>query len=129
MRFYYRPTGAALPGKPGSREFMAAYQTASRDAGPALTVVQKAVKRRTHGKGSIDWLVDANPLLEEARELGEAWTLFLVLCWVTVTHFFAEITSPLKSWPMSFLLWRTNRTPRCGSQSDYYIEAGPLARD
>jgi integrase len=58
MRFYYRPTGAPLPGKPGSREFMAAYQAASGgDAAPMLTVVEKTVKRRTHDENSIDWLV------------------------------------------------------------------------
>jgi hypothetical protein len=59
MRFYYRPTGAALPGKPGSPEFMAAYHAAlgGSDNAPMLSVVDKTVKRRTHEEGSIDWLV------------------------------------------------------------------------
>src|SRR2546429_2088290 len=59
MRFYYRPTGVALPGKPGSPEFMAAYHAAlgGSDNAPMLSVVDKTVKRRTHEEGSIDWLV------------------------------------------------------------------------
>jgi predicted ATPase len=32
-------------------------------------------------------LVDANYSLKEARDIGEAGTLFQVLCWATVTHF------------------------------------------
>jgi integrase len=58
MRFYYRPTGVALPGKPGSREFMAAYYAAlgGSDA-PMLTVVEKTIRRRTDAEGSVDWLV------------------------------------------------------------------------
>src|ERR1700731_1370113 len=60
MRFYYRPTGAALPGKPGSAEFMAAYQDAhgfDGVAAPALTIVKKTPRLRTDAEGSIDWLV------------------------------------------------------------------------
>jgi integrase len=58
MRFYYRPTGRALPGKPGSREFMAAYQAARGDAdAPTLSVVRKTPRLRTDAEGSIDWLV------------------------------------------------------------------------
>ena len=61
LRFYYRPTGTALPGKPGSPEFMAAYHAAQGLAGvavaPELTVVKKTPKLRTDAEGSIDWLV------------------------------------------------------------------------
>jgi Phage integrase family len=58
MRFYYRPTGAALPGKPGSPEFMAAYHAAHEGiTGPELTVVKKTPRLRTDAEGSIDWLV------------------------------------------------------------------------
>jgi class 3 adenylate cyclase/predicted ATPase len=32
-------------------------------------------------------LADANYSLEKAREMGEAGSLFVVLCWATVTHF------------------------------------------
>src|SRR4051812_15396475 len=58
MRFYFRPTGAALPGKPGSAEFMAAYHAAlgSSDA-QTPAVVEKTIRRRTDAEGSIDWLV------------------------------------------------------------------------
>jgi hypothetical protein len=60
LRFYHRPTGTPLPGKPGSREFMTAYNAACGEAdvtAPILTLVEKPVKRRTHAEGSIDWLV------------------------------------------------------------------------
>jgi integrase len=60
MRFYYRPTGAALPGKPGSREFMAAYHAAHEGSladAPSLSVVKKTPRLRTDAEGSIDWLV------------------------------------------------------------------------
>jgi len=33
-------------------------------------------------------LVDTDHSLKEARDMGEAGTLFLTLCWATVTHFF-----------------------------------------
>jgi hypothetical protein len=56
MRFYYRPTGVALPGLPGSREFMAAYHAALGDTAPMLTVVEKTLRRRTDAEGTIDWL-------------------------------------------------------------------------
>jgi len=53
LRFYYRPTGAALPGMPGSQEFMAAYHAACGDAEqPELTVVKKTPRQRTE---SIGW--------------------------------------------------------------------------
>ena len=59
MRFYYRPTGTALPGKPGSPEFMAAYHAAQGfdTTAPALTVIKKTPRLRTDAEGSIDWLV------------------------------------------------------------------------
>src|SRR5258706_3971465 len=59
MRFYYRPTGVALPGEPGSREFMAAYHAAHGSVAhnPTLSVVKKTPRRRTDAEGSIDWLV------------------------------------------------------------------------
>ena len=56
MRYYHRPTGTALPGKPGSYEFMVAYHTACGDA-PTLSIVKKTIRRRTDVEGSIDWLV------------------------------------------------------------------------
>src|SRR5258708_5990142 len=60
LRFYYRPTGVALPGEPGSREFMAAYNAAQGGtvaAAPELTVVKKTPRLRTDAEGSIDRLV------------------------------------------------------------------------
>ena len=60
LRFYHRPTGTPLPGKPGSPEFMAAYQTACGHTAPAvpeLTVVKSTPRLRTDAEGSIDWLV------------------------------------------------------------------------
>src|ERR1700676_3936718 len=61
MRFYFRPTGAALPGKPGSPEFMAAYHAAQDldgvAASPELAVVKQTPRLRTDAEGSIDWLV------------------------------------------------------------------------
>jgi len=58
MRFYYRPTGMALPGKPGSPEFMAAYHAACGNTEPVLTVIKKTPRLRTDAMGSIDWLVE-----------------------------------------------------------------------
>jgi site-specific recombinase XerD len=58
LRFYYRPTGVALPGKPGSHEFMIAYHAAHEGiTGPELTVVKKTPRLRTDAGGSVDWLV------------------------------------------------------------------------
>src|SRR4030081_2399204 len=59
MRFYYRPTGVALPGMPGSREFMAAYHAAPDGVAAAetLSVVKKNPRLRTDAVGTIDWLV------------------------------------------------------------------------
>src|ERR1700716_3054691 len=59
MRFYYRPTGDALPGMPGSREFMAAYHAARDGVAPTqtLSVVKKTPRLRTDAEGTIDWLV------------------------------------------------------------------------
>jgi hypothetical protein len=59
LRFYHRPTGTALPGKPGSPEFMAAYNAAhGGEAVPDLTVVKQTPRLRTDAEGSIDWLVE-----------------------------------------------------------------------
>jgi hypothetical protein len=60
LRFYHRPTGTPLPGKPGSPEFMAAYQAACGHTAPAvpeLTVVKSTPRLRADAEGSIDWLV------------------------------------------------------------------------
>jgi integrase len=59
LRFYHRPTGAPLPGLPGSPEFMAAYHAACGNIEqPVLTVVRKTPRLRTDAEGSIDWLVE-----------------------------------------------------------------------
>src|SRR4030081_1319395 len=59
MRFYYRPPGVALPGMPGSREFVAAYHAAHDGvaASETLSVVKKTPRLRTDAVGTIDWLV------------------------------------------------------------------------
>jgi integrase-like protein len=58
LRFYHRPTGTALPGKPGSPEFMAAYHAAcGHTEQPVLTFVKRTPRLRTDAEGSIDWLV------------------------------------------------------------------------
>src|SRR3954454_1305529 len=59
VRFYHRPSGTALPGKPGSPEFMSAYHGAQGfdSNAPHLIVVKKTPRLRTDAVGSIDWLV------------------------------------------------------------------------
>ena len=57
LRFYHRPTGTPLLGKPGSPEFMTAYHTACGHVAPTLTLVKQTPRLRTDAEGSIDWLV------------------------------------------------------------------------
>jgi hypothetical protein len=73
LRFYYRPTGAALPGKPGSPEFMAAYHAAQGvdTSAPQLTIVKKTPRLRTDAEGSIDWLVEKYYASDQWNALAE----------------------------------------------------------
>jgi hypothetical protein len=74
LRFYHRPTGTALPGKPGSREFMVAYYASQGLVGvtvaPELTVVKKTPRLRTDAEGSIDWLVTKYFKSDQWKRLG-----------------------------------------------------------
>ena len=74
LRFYHRPTGTALPGKPGSQEFMAAYHAAQGVGGaaafPELTVVKKTPRLRTDAEGSIDWLVEKYYASDQWKQLS-----------------------------------------------------------
>src|SRR4051812_28405009 len=73
MRFYYRPTGAPLPGKPGSPEFMTAYHSAQGfdTSTPQLVVVKNTPRLRTDAEGSIDWLVTKYLASDQWKRLSE----------------------------------------------------------
>jgi hypothetical protein len=57
LRFYHRPTGTALPGLPGSREFLIAYrQACAQQASPSRNLPIVQTRRRTDAEVTIDWL-------------------------------------------------------------------------